>query len=64
VRVAGEGDFFQRDSGCQFILQAIGVDKEAVVFFFQAQHFLRHLALVSAKVLVSCLKRLLAGIYI
>ena len=46
--VTGQCDFGQRHIGGQFILQTIGVDENAVVFFFEALHFQSHCLPVSA----------------
>ena len=60
MRVAGERDLVQGYLGRQLILQAIGVDEDAVVLFLQALHFQCHLAPVDAELLVAGLERRLA----
>jgi len=64
VRVTGERDLAQGHLGRQLVLQAVGVDKDAVVFFFQALHFQRQLAPVGAEILVAGLEGGLAVVWV
>jgi len=52
VWVAGQGDFIERHLGRQLILQAIGLNEDAVVLFLQPLHLQRHLPPVGAELLV------------
>ena len=56
--VAGEGDFLQRHLGRQLVLQAVGVNEDAVVLFLQPLHFLGHAAPMRAQAGVRALQRL------
>ena len=47
--IAGEGDLVQRHLGGQLVLQAIGVDKDAIVLFLQPLHLIRHVLPVGAE---------------
>jgi len=43
VGVAGEGDLLQGNLRGEFVLQAVGLDEDAVVFLFESLHFQGHL---------------------
>jgi hypothetical protein len=49
VRIAGERDLVQRHVGREFVLQAVGVDEDAVVLFLQPLHLQRHRLPVGAQ---------------
>ena len=57
VRVAGEGDLVQRHLGGQFVLEAVGVDEDAVVLLLKPLHLQRGLPPTGAKMPVRFLQR-------
>ncbi|MNC61179.1 hypothetical protein D3C75_1111060 [compost metagenome] len=56
MRIAGERDFTDINLLIKLIMQAIGVNEDTVVLFFQALHLQRHLKPVSAEALVAGLE--------
>ncbi|GGE43217.1 hypothetical protein GCM10007421_16790 [Halopseudomonas oceani] len=60
MRIAGERDLTKVNLLIKLILQAVGVNKDAIVLLLQELHLQRHLAPVSAELLVAGLEHGLA----
>lgn len=50
--VAGEGDFVEGNFGGQFVLESVGIDENAVVFFLQSLHFQSRFLPVGVEILI------------